>query len=159
MNLPAWVEEYRGRPFERGAAGPDAFDCYGLCCAVLRERWGDDPPALDGVHLEPTRGRLGAAVAPQGGFWREVTDAVPVPGDVLAFLPPGPTAELHVAIVVAPPWMLHARQGHGVHTARYDRVPWILWRIGGVFRPAPRVEQGASLSSCHPSLQPRPRPS
>mgnify|MGYP003133106003 CR=1 FL=1 len=135
MNLPAWVEEYRGRPFERGAAGPSSYDCYGLCRAVLRDRWSVDAPSLDDVHLQDVEGRLAAATAGDGAFWREVEDA-PRGGDVLAFLDPGPRHELHVGIVIAPGWMIHARRGVGVETARHDRLPWSALRVGGVFRPA-----------------------
>ena len=35
-----WTAEYLGKPWRNGAAGPDAFDCYGLVRAVYRDRYG-----------------------------------------------------------------------------------------------------------------------
>lgn len=42
-----WVARYIGKPWEPGACGPEAFDCYGLVRAVYRDRYGIQMPALD----------------------------------------------------------------------------------------------------------------
>lgn len=131
--LPAWVEGYRGKPFLRDADGPDAYDCYGLIRAVLRDVWGAATPALDGAWHLDTAAQLRAATGTPDSPWR-VTNDPPSVGDVLAFLPPRSAGELHVGIVVAPGVMLHARQEGGSQTARYDRPPWAVLRIGPVWR-------------------------
>ena len=127
MTLPAWVEDYRSRPFERGADGPDFYDCYGLVCAVLRERWGAVVPSIDSIHTLADEGRLAAILEPADSPW-VACDGGRV-GDAIAFRAPGNEAELHVGIVVAPGWMLHARAGVGVETARYERMPWAVLRV------------------------------
>ncbi len=39
-----WSVNYLGRPFQSGADGPDAYDCWGLVRAVLRDRAGIEVP-------------------------------------------------------------------------------------------------------------------
>lgn len=33
-----WAEAYLGKPWESGASGPQAYDCYGVVRAVYRDR-------------------------------------------------------------------------------------------------------------------------
>jgi len=129
---PSWAAPYLGKPFRRDASGPDAYDCYGLVVAVLRDHWGLETPALEGAHLLETHARLAAALEAPECPWAQVGDPA-TPGDVLTFLA-GAGAELHVGIVVAEGWMLHAREDEGVALARTDRLPWVAFRIGPVFR-------------------------
>jgi len=132
MSLPAWVEEYRGKPFRRDADGPDAFDCYGLVRAVLRERWGAETPALDERWHADAAAALGMALDAPDCPWADA-DGDPLPGDVLTFAVPE-QRELHVGIVVAPGWFLHARLDEGVRTERLDRLPWAALRFGPAYR-------------------------
>lgn len=130
--IPAWVECYRGKPFRRDADGPDAYDCYGLVRAALRNEWGLDTPALDGAwHLEAAQSLL-AALGATDSPWIELRGEAQ-PGDVLVFLGV-PGVELHVGIVVAPGWMLHAREDHGVETSRLDRPAVAATRHTSHFR-------------------------
>jgi cell wall-associated NlpC family hydrolase len=131
--LPAWVEAYRGKGFRRGASGPDSFDCYGLVRAVLGDQWGALTPSLDGAwHLDASE-RIDRALTDPDCPWAPWTGE-PAVGDVVTFIAPGTASELHVGIVVAPGWMLHARQGRGVETARLDRLPWCALRFGPAYR-------------------------
>jgi len=124
VTLPAWVEGYRGRPFRRGSDGPDDYDCYGLVRAVLRDVFDASTPTLDGIHTLGTRERLRIALDSSDSPWRECDGSLP--GDVLAFR----ERELHVGVVVAPGWMLHALEESRTTTARFDRFPWLALRIG-----------------------------
>ena|SRR3990167_1739349 len=126
--MPAWVDDYRGRPFRLGARGPDAYDCYGLVRAVLRDRWNADVPALDGLEALGTPERFRAASAAEDDLW--IAAEPPRPGDVLTFMLDG----LHVGVVVAEGWMLHARSRLGVATSRYDQMPWAAVRVGPAYR-------------------------
>lgn len=50
-----WAVDYIGKPWQRGAKGPDAFDCLGLVTHVLDKHYGIqlDPPAnYDGPDLK-----------------------------------------------------------------------------------------------------------
>lgn len=42
-----WALHYLGKPWVSGAAGPEAYDCYGLVRAVYRDRFGLDLPAIE----------------------------------------------------------------------------------------------------------------
>lgn len=48
-----WAETYIGKAWRNGAAGPDAYDCYGLVRAVYRYRRGVVLPVLDVDALAP----------------------------------------------------------------------------------------------------------
>lgn len=41
-----WATWYIGKPWRSGADGPNAYDCWGLVRAVLRDRAGIDLPAI-----------------------------------------------------------------------------------------------------------------
>lgn len=127
-DLPVWVRDYRGRPFVRGSEGPDGYDCYGIVRAVLRDHFGREAPCLSDRWTLEARSALAAAHE----AWEPI-HAHEQPGDVLAFVIPT-QRELHVGIVVAPGWMLHARAGEGVRTERTDRLPWLLLREGPAWR-------------------------
>lgn len=62
-----------GSPYRLGAAGPDAFDCYGLARHVQQALFGRDMPAFS---MPGTAGRtaIAAAIAahPERGRWREI---------------------------------------------------------------------------------------
>ena len=47
MTAVHWTVAYLGRPWVSGAAGPDAFDCWGLVRAVYRDRLGIEIPRVD----------------------------------------------------------------------------------------------------------------
>ncbi len=134
-SLPRWVDDYRGRPFERGRDGPDAFDCYGLVRAVLRDQWGAETPPLDGVWHLGLSGRLTAALVDPECPWTDVPQGEALaPGDVLTMTTPGGARELHVGVVVDERWFLHARQEVGVQTARHDQGVWRTLRFGPAYR-------------------------
>ncbi len=42
-----WANQYVGLPWENGAEGPDAYNCWGLVREVQRRRFGLDLPAVD----------------------------------------------------------------------------------------------------------------
>lgn len=116
-SLPAWIEEYRGKPFARESYGPDAFDCYGLVVAVLREQYGRIVPPLRGAWRMEARDRLGAAL--HACPWLLVTDARR-PGDVVTYH----LDELHCAVYVGTDTILHARRDLGVVTSHVWSPPW-----------------------------------
>ena len=143
--LPLWVDRYRDRPFRRDADGPDAYDCYGLVRAVLRDVWGLSTPALTGAWHLAMHDRLTHALSVPDCPWVPV-NAYPRLGDVLTFEDPSPARELHVGISLGGRWMLHARQAEGVATARLDRLPWVALRFGPCYRHrgllSPREDAG-----------------
>ena len=138
--IPAWTDRYRGKPFRFGADGPDAYDCYGLLRAVLREQFGVHAPPLDKPELLDLAGRVALVEADPECPW--VPADAPAPGDVLAFDEPRPdgTHGLHVGVVVADGWMIHAHPD-GAGVVRYDRGARALLRIGPPYRHRDLVAQ------------------
>lgn len=69
MNTPRnashWAARYLLAGYRRGASGPDAYDCWGLVRAAVRERHGIELPA---VHVQGDAGA--AARAAQAAGWR-----------------------------------------------------------------------------------------
>lgn len=121
----AWAAGYIGLPWQAGAAGPNAWDCWGLFRAVQAAHFGravpeipvadhDDPDLLAGLFLRhPERDR-----------WARVER--PAPGDAVIVHRP-----LHVGV-----WLpadgggvLHAVRGAGVIYTR-DAA----WRVSGFGR-------------------------
>lgn len=42
-----WAFSYMNKPWQNGAQGPDAFDCWGLVRHALKHHYGIDAPAVD----------------------------------------------------------------------------------------------------------------
>jgi len=101
---PAEIRAYVGKPYQLGADGPDAYDCRGLVCQVLREHFGREVPAL------PVGPQLGDVWASNmaSGTWETVQ--TPAHGDAVV-LRGG--ADPHVGIYLnsAGPGVLHASEG------------------------------------------------
>lgn len=117
------VEPLLGRPYRKGAAGPDAFDCWGLCRFVQAhlfgrelaavEAWPDDEMQLAGFvasHIE--RKKWHRIETPQHGAIVEMAHHL-MPWHVGVFLN------------VDGGGVLHARQ-----------------RMGVVFEPVLRLQRG-----------------
>lgn len=52
-NNHAWISQYFGKPWESGAQGPDAYDCWALVRAVNHEVFGIDLPFISCDALNP----------------------------------------------------------------------------------------------------------
>ena len=48
-----WAENYIGKPWANGAAGPDAYDCFGVVKAVYRDRLMVTVQTVDVNALQP----------------------------------------------------------------------------------------------------------
>ena len=114
------VRDLIGIPYRRYAAGPDAFDCWGLCLEVLH-RFG---------HTVPDWQAPGGCEAQQ--VWvqdhLEEFDPVsdPIPGDLVLFAQPheqrGMTDLLryHGGVVLTGGRFIHCPIGHSVRIERLD---------------------------------------
>ena len=83
-----WAAPLVGVPYAAGAAGPQAFDCWGLVRWVLERRHGVVLPHLDDVRA--------AAEAAHGAGWSRVQTSAPWPGDVALLH----GSELHCGVAV-----------------------------------------------------------
>ena len=131
--LPDWVSHYTGKPFAHRGRGPVAYDCYGLLKAVLEREFGAGPlpDYLDDYRHADGIGAARAVVgAMRGGPWQRVTGPAQ-PGDALVWRFNG--VARHVAVCVAPGWMLHVEKGCETVAERIDNPMW-TGRLEGVFR-------------------------
>ena len=94
-----WTTAYIGRPWELGAEGPDAFDCWGLAKTLQAERYGRELPSLRVMQANPSPEQTTALLGlmRRGGWsilpdWRQMMD-----GDLLRMQSPmGP----HIGVAV-----------------------------------------------------------
>lgn len=118
---PAWCSALCGLPFKLGASGPAAFDCWGIVRAALWAGWQIAVPDHPEVRTMDADGQR-RLVFISADYWFEIVNADARPGDVLVM--GGSRDGLHAGIVVAPGWMLHAREGVASCLERCDRLPW-----------------------------------
>ena len=57
-----WVTDYLGKPWEPGARGPDAFDCWGLLRDVYERQFGLSLPFYPGLPHDPTASEMSQMV-------------------------------------------------------------------------------------------------
>lgn len=95
-----------GAPYELDAAGPGAFDCWGLIEYVRRECYGLATPIEAPADHAPRAVMAAITATIAAGSWRRV-DPPGAPGDVVG-LARKPRGELHHVGVVIPGGVLHA---------------------------------------------------
>lgn len=108
--VPAWVRHYIGLPFQDLGRDRHGVDCWGLVRLVARERFGIEMPLWDG-------GYPGCDIRDMRAMATHVASALPlfapvmVPADGDVVLVRVANLPVHVGLVVAPGWMLHAAFG------------------------------------------------
>lgn len=134
---PHWTTRFIGVPHEKGANGPDAFNCLFYVAHVQRERFGQKVPLVE----QPEQ--LGAIVrafrdgeqdAMRSG-WAKV--AKPRTGDIV--LMAHMKYPSHIGIFVddvAGGSVLHSLEGHGSALHSLFHLAAGRWRITGYYRPA-----------------------
>ena len=101
-----WVDLI-GLPWRLHGVGPEAYDCYGLLCEVMRRHTGVAPPAMIyGALVEEHQ----ALIAEQLPRW---TPCDVGPGAGLLFRRGGSRAGEHVAIAIDDNRFLHASEDLG----------------------------------------------
>lgn len=75
MTVTVWEQRYLGRPWVRGARGPEAFDCWGLVRAVQAEIYGRVCPDVDIDGLDVAAVARAFQHHPERARWRAVEDA------------------------------------------------------------------------------------
>ena len=91
-----WATELIGKPWEYGAQGPDAFDCWGFTRFVQRTHYGIEMPAVQ-VPEDWRQAREVLETHEERTRWAPVD--VPADGDVV--LMARNRIPLHVGVVVA----------------------------------------------------------
>jgi cell wall-associated NlpC family hydrolase len=133
---PAWCAPYIGLPYENGARGPAAWDCWGILWKVLAEQFDIEIPRYEGIHWERNdpASRIEAAHhyrAETEQNWLPVQPGEERAGDALALNIAG--RPLHVGIVATAGWMLHSAEDADCSLERYDGLLWRR-RVEGIYR-------------------------
>lgn len=76
-----WAQPYIGIPWERGASGPDAYDCWGFTVEVQRRHFARELPAIEGRQFDVKK----AARTIQSHEEREnwIEEPMPLEGDLV----------------------------------------------------------------------------
>lgn len=119
--LPAWVNEYIGKPFEDHGRGPDAFDCWGLVKHVLETHLGlFGLPDFSAQYHSTRDSAIPALFDGEQRHWPAVDE--PQIGDVVVMRTSGRL--WHVGVVVAPNRMLHVARGMDACLDYLDSPRW-----------------------------------
>jgi len=105
-----------GKPFERGARGPDAFDCWGLVLEMYRRAGVNAPDFASPGTVEA----IAHLIEGQVGEWHRVDPRTP--GAVLLFRVDGVGA--HVGLSLGSDKFLHCIEPVGVCRERRSLKPW-----------------------------------
>jgi hypothetical protein len=125
-----WAASYVGWPYERGAQGPDAWDCWSFFRRVQCEHYGRDVPLLP---APPTWRDIARAFPTWSAAmgWHETT----APRDGDAVFMARLREPTHVGVWLADlQATLHCPAGGSVlHDARHLAAG--LWRVRGYYSP------------------------
>jgi cell wall-associated NlpC family hydrolase len=129
------ADAYIGKPWQLGAVGPHAYDCWGLVRAALGDLFGIHVPEL-AAHLgigSVAQTPVIAQAALRTGHWTEL--AAPTAGAVVAFYDIAGNVR-HVGLCLWADTVLHTRRGAG---ARLDclRLVEAGWEQGRYYQWAP----------------------
>jgi cell wall-associated NlpC family hydrolase len=108
-----WSDRYSGAAWEAGAEGPEAYDCWGLVRAVLRDQYGIELPAVPHVDRDDVREIVREfAGHPERVNWAPVTR--PRGGDVVELSHSRIPHHVGVWVDADGGGVLHAVEGSGV---------------------------------------------
>lgn len=130
IGVQHWAEDYLGRAWENGAEGPDAYDCWGLVRAVLRDRFGIALPAVNVDALAPLAVRRAFRDSGEYDHWQEI-DAPVVEGDVVLM---SHAKHVHHIGLWTAGGVLHAVEGAGVVHQHLQSLRMHGWNVVSVYR-------------------------
>lgn len=122
-----WVEEYMKIPFKKDGMTRDGLNCYGLVRIIMLDRCGIEIPAFEEISSHEL-----ALVEGTINEGKNHTRWVPVDVGLEKIYDVGVFKELcvvdkkiramaiHVGIVVAPGWVLHAKEELGIVMQSYQ---------------------------------------
>lgn len=120
-----WSVRYIGLPWESGAQGPDAFDCWAFVRHVQREHFSRMLPVISVDAHDRAVVRTEFVVNPERARWVPVTR--PVEGDAVLVYKGNAADHVGVWIDVDGGKILHAAPGIGVvstSTKALRRLGW-----------------------------------
>lgn len=124
-----WACDYIGKPWQAGAQGPDAYDCYGLCIAVQRDHFGRQLPLIaDGVDRADKRALAKEFLRPEYregwvGYWH----MPPKDGDLVTMAHARHPTHVGIYLDIDGGGILHCVETHGVVFARLAALKAAGW--------------------------------
>jgi probable lipoprotein NlpC len=132
MTLPLWCSDYVGIPYEHYGRSKTGVDCWGLAKLVLMEQFSLDVPNYDVYyHADCDVKQIGADVTDVAGNWQSIPAGDEQPGDVALLRCLG--QPIHVGVVVASEWMIHAELNIDSCLEKYTGPRWNR-RVTGFYR-------------------------
>jgi len=127
-----WSEQYIGAPWRYGAAGPDAFDCWGLVRAIYAGQFGITVDAVDIDAYRPLAVRHAFERSDERSKWREIHLGKALEGDVV-LLSHGYHPH-HVGLWLDGGGVLHAVEGAGVVFQSRQSLTLHGWNLLNAYR-------------------------
>ena len=129
-----WAQQYLGRPWAPGAAGPDRFDCWGLFRHVQRTHYGRDLPEILVDPLSVLSCVRAIDDQQHSGLWQEVEH--PQDGDAVVMAQGRIPTHIGIWIDVDGGRVLHAQQGAGVIASSPQALTSMGWTHRRYYRYA-----------------------
>lgn len=126
------VEKYLGKPWQAGADGPDAFDCFGLVRAFYRDHFGVQLPVVEVDAMSALQVRHAFKTNPQLSRWEEIE----IPQPHCAVLMSSGKQPSHVGLYVddvSGGRVLHCTRGAGVSLSSRLVLRMMSWNIIGYY--------------------------
>lgn len=127
-----WAIPLIGAPWVNGAAGPDAFDCYGLVRYVQAQRAGVVMPVVDAEGLSTLSAARAMRDYGDYGDWAEVSDFREL--DVLQLGHARHPHHVGLWVDADGGGVLHCVAGAGVVFQRLPQLAAHGWRVLGHYR-------------------------
>ena len=121
-----WALDLIGRPWLRGAAGPDAFDCWGLVRHCYATRWGVALPPIEPATYS-AHGTTRAVIAEQRAGRFAPAEGAPREGDVVLMSQARRPHHVGLWLEVDGGGVLHSVEGAGVGWQRLPDLKAAGW--------------------------------
>lgn len=131
--VPEWVAGYIGIPYATYGRDRSGIDCWGLFNLVMKEQLGREMPAYEGLPFHDTSVArdIGRDALAYASLFQPIEAGNETLGDGILIRVRG--FPLHLAMVVAPGWMLHIEMHTDSCLSRYRDFAWER-RISGFYR-------------------------
>ena len=136
MTMQHWANRYLGKPWEKAAEGPHAYDCYGLVRAIYRDFLQIDLPLFDIAAMSPVAIRRDMHTEAGSGRWQPLDfDTEPLRDfDVLLMSYAKRAHHVGIWVEVDGGRVLHALEGAGVVAPSWHSLPMSGWRVIEAYR-------------------------
>ncbi len=128
-----WARQYLGTPWESGAVGPDAYDCWGLVRVILRQRYDIEVPMVPDADTESILQVASSMLATtRRDYWQQ--EKTPHEGDVVTLGKARYPSHCGIWIDADGGGVLHCERGSGVCFSKIDDLRLFGWGLIEYYR-------------------------